>query len=91
MTTTQNLLFTKSGRVQWRESDGLKGLIVCNDCALARRFANEAGVSVAEVGTVEGETLECHIAKSIEMGANGAWCVLEGDDGEMRWGSMTFD
>jgi hypothetical protein len=80
-------MFVERGRIKYWIQGGRRGMILAPDReladAFAKHFKNKHGVriSVAEIGTVEGETLEDQLNASLKGGANCAFVVqsIEGD------------
>jgi hypothetical protein len=81
-------MFTKNGRVQlWGQGDR-RGMILAKDHSMARKFAlwfekkKGSPISVAEIGSVEGETLDIQLNASLAEGANCAFIIrtIDGDD-----------
>ncbi len=72
-------LFTKDGKVQVWQQQGRKGMLVTQTRTDAEKFAawmkDSRGekLTIAEIGTIEGETAEAHFAASVALGAD---CVL---------------
>ena len=75
-------LLVSEGHIQLWEQDGKTGMVLAGSFEAAKKiaeqFAKEKKVSPAKIGTIQGETLECHIEGSIENGANGAWITDDG-------------
>ena len=81
-------MFVCRGIIQWLQLNGHKGVILCRDwataTATAKWLSQDSGkrVSVAEIGSVEGETLYGQLDAELRRGADCAWLVegVEGDD-----------
>lgn len=78
-------LFTCGGHVQNCEHDGKKGMLVARGVQAARRLAKTYNLSTSRrisptrVGSLQNETLECHIAASMRLGCQGAWITYDGE------------
>ena len=72
-------MFTMNGRVQHWEHGERRGMVLSQTRDDARAVANwfqkngKGKVSIAEVGTIDGETLEDQLEASREYGANCAF------------------
>jgi hypothetical protein len=79
-------IFTKKGIVQLYQQDGPKGLMVATAHkaarAIVKRFAGTIRLTIAAIGSIEGETLEGQF-RSAQL--HGATCLMVTADGE------TFD
>ena len=79
-------MFTKDGMVQFWEQDGKKGMLVARTRADADKFAawmrDHRGekLTIAEIGTVEGETAEAQFKAAVAHGADCAFMIrFDGD------------
>ena len=81
-------MFMENGKVKWWVQGGDKGMIVADDFTMAKKFVDwvkrQQGIkiSIAEVGTVAGETLELQVEATLAMGATCTWKVdgFDADD-----------
>ena len=77
--TTPKFIFTKEGKVQLWEQDRKKGMLATSTRADAEKFVawmrDHRGetLTIAEIGTVEGETAEAQFKAAV---AHGADCVF---------------
>jgi hypothetical protein len=72
-------MLMKGGRVQYVRRGNLNGLVIAEDRQTIKAFARFCGSDavVAEIGTVEGETLEQHARRSLRAGATAVFIVAE--------------
>lgn len=70
-------ILTSAGRVKQFTTEDRTGLIWSNDRAALAEWikVNEIKASIAEIGSVEGETLAHHMVVSRELGGSGLWVV----------------
>ena len=74
-------MLTEGGRVKFWSQGGKKGMILAETHAMAKKVADwfrkkkNANLTVAEIGTVEGETLKGQFEASLKEGANCAFVV----------------
>jgi hypothetical protein len=91
----ESYIFMRNGRVQWWDANGRKGMLFAPTRELANQFAawteKHEGykVAVAEVGTIDGETLQIQLDASISEGADCAFLLRSIDDGEVTCDVMT--
>ena len=86
-------ILMRKGRVQWTEKNGLRGMVIAPTRKLAEEFAKlrrSRKMSVAEIGSLEGETLAGQLAASLEKGANAAFIVDSVKNGEAILSVMTY-
>jgi hypothetical protein len=81
-------MLVRKGAVQLLDMQGELGMVVSRSREILRRFARlpqhrKLNCAVAEVGTIQGETLEIHLEASVK---DGATCVfsVEAIDGQGR-------
>jgi hypothetical protein len=81
-------MLVQHGMVQWIEHEGMKGMVWANDYDCIKHYADTRtdGAKVAEIGSVQGETIEGQLKASIKLGANGAFRV--GKYGELSFRSF---
>jgi len=78
----------KAGHIQHWVQDGKNGMIVAATHEMAKEFAawlknhKKETVSIAEIGSVQGETSDNQFDESAKMGANCVWCIqsIEGNN-----------
>jgi hypothetical protein len=86
--------FTSGGRVQFWEQDGKRGMILTRDRETARKLVSRykrvynVKLSIAEIGTVQGETLAIQLNASLTRGANCAFILDSVDDDGMKCSIM---
>jgi hypothetical protein len=74
-------MFTERGRVKWWEQGERRGMILAKEHATARDFVawakakQGARISIAEIGTIDGETLAVQLDASLTEGANCAFIL----------------
>jgi len=79
-------MFTANGHVQFWGQGDRRGMILAKDHNMARKFAlwfekkKGSRISVAEIGSVEGETLVTQLNASLAEGANCAFVIRTIDD-----------
>ena len=82
-------MFTRSGRVQLLEQDGKRGMILADTRETAQKVVawfknhNQQKITIAEIGTAPGETLEIQLNASLKEGANCAFLLSFGDAGDL--------
>lgn len=64
-------LIMKGGKVQHSQQPSGLFMPIFTDYREATEYAKRHGATVAEVGTVEGETLDAHLRAASEMGVKG--------------------
>ena len=86
-------MLTSNGGVQWWQDkpSGRQGMILAETredaAALLEWLKENQGVkcSIAEIGSVAGETLKTRLDKSLAQGANCAFVVTFGADGQIEF------
>ena len=72
-------MLTKQGRVQFWQQDGWTGMVLAEQPEALHEFrrqhCGDKKPSIAEIGTVEGETLEGQLHESFRNGANCAFVI----------------
>lgn len=61
-------MIVKNGRVQFSQQNGEQVMPLFTDYEEARKCANKQGATVAQVGSVDGETLSDHIEAAYQQG-----------------------
>jgi hypothetical protein len=88
-------IFTKKGRVQFFVQDNKEGMIIAPTRKLADQFvawyqrAHGVRLTVAKVGSVQGETLGIQLEAASERGANCAFLLNRVDDDGVSADVMT--
>ena len=79
-------MFLSWGQVQYVEHDGWYGPVYARTREEAETFAAThlaKKVSIAKIGTLEGETFERQIVASIEAGANCSFAIADAEKGTL--------
>ena len=73
-------MFTKKGKVQWWSQDGKTGMVLADTREKARQFVKlhkKRGIRlrIADIGSIQGETLLMHLNASMREGADCAFIL----------------
>ncbi len=72
-------MLVKNGIIQYLQQGALKGLILSENRELLKGLARKNKASIAEIGSLPGETLGIHLEDSLRHGANCAFMIQSVD------------
>ena len=82
-------IFTNNGKVEYLDNEGKRGLMIAHSHETATRVAKEflrlghGKMSVAQIGTIPGETLQGLIACALRDGVDCVYQMGFADDGKL--------